>query len=361
MRQKIIILLCFALGSLSLSAQQDAQFTLFPWASLYYNPGMAGEQSNTLCFTGIFTNRYTSLKDNQYLSEIASQTGTTGTGADASSDYEDYLGARDFLINAEFYSRKIRGAIGLSIVGDNIFPFSNVTVRLGYTYRMRIAGGSLGIGFQASLFNQKLDPNKWRYIQDNDPVITKIQELGGTEGPSYMDMDFSLGLHYRAETWDVGLSAVNLLGNSSITLSGGEELKLARQIYLHGGYIWTLPWNPNWTIEPKALIKTDFASYQIDAMILTRYNGVIWGGVGYRINDMASLLIGARPFYNSSNIYLKGLDVGFAYSFTTTKFAYQSRGSFGDFEVMIRYCFDIYKTETFSGYGSSRSIYKNQY
>ena len=136
---------------------------------------------------------------------------------------------------------------------------------------------------------------------------------------------------------------------------------MSRNLYIHGGYTWILPWNPSWELLPQALIKTDLATAQFDIMILTRYNGVFWGGLSYRIQDAVSVLFGARPFYNSSNIYLKGLEVGAAYSFTTSKLGFKPNRSYGDIEVMLRYCFDIYKEEVFSGYGSSRSIYKNKF
>ena len=355
MRKKIIILACFTMTSVTLFAQLDAQYTLFPWASLYYNPGTAGDQNNMLCFTGIFTNKYTEMKENQYFDNQPQPTqGTANT-----QDPDRFIGVRDILVNAEFYSRKIRGAVGLSFLSDHIDVWNIIAIRLGYTYRMKIAGGGLGIGFQANLCNQVEDEAEWRYRDPGDPDIPGTQ---GNAAPSYMNLNFSFGLHYRATTWDVGISAVNLLGNSAVTLSGDIKLiESVRQFYAHGGYIWTLPWDPNWTIEPKVLVKTNLVEYQIDAMILARYNGIIWGGLSYRIDDAVSVLFGARPFYNSTNNYLKGLDVGVAYSFTTTKFGYTRRGSFGDIEVILRYCFDIYKTETFFGYGSSRGIYKNQY
>ena len=63
----------------------------------------------------------------------------------------------------------------------------------------------------------------------------------------------------------------------------------------------------------------------------------------------------------NEKMYLKGLDLGVAYSFTTNSLAYKKHRSFGDIEVVVRYCFDIYKPEVFSGYGNSRYIYKNRY
>jgi len=348
MRKKVIFLVCFIVASVTLSAQEmDPEFTLFPWASMFYNPGAVGEQNNTLCFTGLFSNKYMGFRDSQ----------NPGSSDAQNLKENPFGGSRSFLVNIEFFSRKIRGAVGLSFLKDDIGASqNNITVRLGYTYRMKIGNGNLGLGFQATLANQNLDPTNWRPRDPGDQVIEDYKAA-----PSFMDLDFNLGVHYKTENWDAGISMVNLLGNSSITLSGGDGLLLARQLYIHGGYVFSLPWAPSWTIEPKALIKTELASFQLDAILLARYNSILWGGLSYRINDAVSVLFGARPFFNSSSNYLRGLDIGVSYSFTTTKFGYKDNGSKGDIEVVLRYCFDIYRTETFFGYGSSRSIYKNRY
>jgi type IX secretion system PorP/SprF family membrane protein len=346
-------------GCLTLSAQNDAQYTLFPWAKLYYNPGTTGEQTNSLCFTGIFLNRNTAMKENQWLASQTTATSNKPNGSNndkGGSDWNENIGSRDFMFNVEYYSRKIRGAFGLSFVSDHIAIWNNVTIRLGYAYKMKIARGSLGIGLQAGLLNQSLNKAALRPLEDDDPLLVF------SEDPTELNFDFNFGLYYKTDTWDVGISGVNLLGKQAKqTLSGEGLLNPSRQLYIHGGYNWILPSYPDWAIEPKALIKTDFASFQTDIAVLTRYKGVVWGGLSYRIQDAASILFGARPFYNSSNNYLKGLDVGFAYSFTTTKYGYTKRGSMGDIEVMVRYCFDFYKSEIFSGYGNSRAIYRNEY
>ena len=177
---------------------------------------------------------------------------------------------------------------------------------------------------------------------------------------SWLDLDFCAGLYYKADRWNAGVGVTQIA--EKIRLSGDKKsYEMSRNLYIHGGYTWVLPWDPSWEIIPQALIKTDLATAQFDLMLLTRYNGILWGGLSYRIQDAVSVLFGARPFFNSSNNYLKGLEMGLGYSFTTSKLGYKPDRSYGDIEIMLRYCFDIYKEEVFSGYGSSRGIYKNQY
>lgn len=348
MRKISTLLFFFIFGFLCVNAQNDAQFTLFPWAQLYYNPGSAGEQHNTLCFTALYRQQYLGYKD---VWESETQTETTDENGLESLN----TGGQQILFNMETYLRKLHGGLGLSIVKDKNGVFNNVGVRVGYAYKLNLPVGRLGIGFQVGFLNQSIDPEVYRPLEDADPVIETLKQ---TE--SVFDLDFNFGLYYKAPTFYAGISATQLTGG--IRLSGDKTvLGLTRQMYFHGGYIWTIPWDPAWTIEPQTLIKTDFATAQFDLILMARYNGIFWGGASYRIDDAASLMFGARPFFNSNNNYLKGMDIGLSYSFTTSNLGYKKNRSFGDVELVIRYCFDIYKPEVFSGYGSTRNIYKNAY
>lgn len=333
------ILFVFTMGAF---AQQDAQFTLFQWATPYYNAGAIGEQSNTLCFTGIFRQQYTGWKDYLY-DENGNKTGEYNTSP------------QQLYISMESYLRKLHGSLGVTVIKDKIGYFNNVGVKLGYSFKLRIPTGSLGIVLQAQLLSQKLDPTHFSPTQTGDELIDNMSSK-----ESWLDLDFNFGVFYKADRWNAGIGVTQIA--EKIRLSGDKQtLKMSRNLYIHGGYTWVLPWDPSWEILPQALIKTDLSAAQFDLMLLARYNGILWFGASYRIQDAVSVLFGARPFFNSSNNYLKGLEMGLGYSFTTSKLGFKTDRSYGDIEIMLRYCFDIYKEEVFSGYGSTRSIYKNQY
>lgn len=339
----ILLLLTVVFGVTSY-AQDDVQFTLFPWATSYYNAGGIGEQSNTLCFTAIYGNKYLGWND-VYTDENGAQ-------------MKDKTAPQDFLFNMESYLKKLHGSLGLSLVSDRIGYYNNIGVKFGYSYKLRIGGGHLGIGAQVSLYNQKIDADGFRPIQEGDQVLSDLDE-------STLDLDANLGLLYKTDQWYAGVGVTQLISafdkNQALRLTGERGSQRNPQLYIHGGYTWIIPANPNWELMPQTMIKTDFKVAQWDMMVLARYNGVFWGGLSYRLQDAVSVLFGARPFYNSSNIYLKGLDAGVSYSFTTNTLGYRPNRSFGDIEVMVRYCFDIYKPEVFSGYGNTRYLYKNRY
>lgn len=325
-------------------AQDDVQFTFFPWVTSYYNAGGIGEQSNTLCFTADYSNKYLGWGD---LSSSA-----------INNDTAVHTAPQDFLFSIESYLRKLHGSIGVTLVHDRIGYYSNTGVKLGYAYKLRIGGGHLGIGAQVSLYNQNIDEGGLHPIIDGDPVLQQLSE-------STLDLDFNFGVLYKTDQWYVGLGWTQIVAmfdkKQALRVSGDYGPSRSSQLYVHGGYTWVVPFNPNWEIIPQALVKTDLKTYQWEILALARYNGVYWGGIGYRFQDAISVAFGARPFYNSSNIYLKGLDLGVSYGFTANSLGFKKHRSFGDVEVVVRYCFDIYKPEVFSGYGNSRYIYKNRY
>ena len=341
--QKVgLIVLLTMLATMSGFAQDDAQFTFFPWVTSYYNAGGIGEQHNTLCFTADYNNKYLGWGD---VSSI-------------NNDSAFHSAPQSFLFSVESYLKKLHGSIGATLVHDRIGIYSNTSVKLGYAFKLRLGGGHLGIGAQVSLYNQAMKPDPLNPIQEGDPVLSNLSE-------STLDLDFNFGVLYKTDAWYVGAGWTQIAAlfdkDQVLRVSGEYGPTRSSHLYVHGGYNWVLPFNPNWELVPQALVKTDFKTFQWEVLALARYNGVFWGGLGYRFQDAVSLLFGARPFYNSSNAYLKGLDLGVSYSFTTNSLGYRKHRSFGDVEVVVRYCFDIYKPEIFSGYGNSRYIYKNRY
>ena len=337
MRRSVAILFFVIMCGFGVNAQQDAQFTLFPWANYYFNPGSAGEQHNTLCFTGLFRQQYAGYQD-----------------AIPNTDSSMSTGGQQILFNMESYLRKLKGGLGLSLIKDKNGQFQNVGLRLGYAYKLNLPSGRLGIGFQVGFLQQSLVEAELRPNQIGDPLIDALVK------DPFMNFDVNFGLFYKASNWYAGASATQILTN--VRISGDKTfLKNARQMYLHGGSIYAVPFDPAWTIEPNVMLKTDFSIVQFDLLVIARYNNILWGGLHYRIDDAVSVVFGARPFYSDPNPYLKGLDMGLAYSFTTSKLGYRPNRSFGDVEFVVRYCFDIFKPVYYSGYGSTRHLYKNQY
>jgi type IX secretion system PorP/SprF family membrane protein len=350
MRVRYTLFFLLLLPFISLFAQ-NPQFSFFSWAQPYFNPAAIGEKENHLNFIGFY--RESPMRD----LDSTKAGGTTGTGEDSFKFPQ--IGQRQVLLHIDSYIKKIKGGVGVTFLSDKDGYTEKAGFSIGYAQKFRIRSGKLGVGVQLGLLNQT--PAKESNLDPNQPGDPTLQGLNAAE--SFLDFDMNFGLLYRTPTWYVGLSGTNLIGGG-VRISGSEvsSLSVGRQYYLTGGYILNLRTAVPWSIEPSALIRTSgFAVWQYHVMALARYNDILWFGLSYQHNNAIAVLLGATPFYNSTNDYLRGLELGFAYGFDTKKTGWKKGGTWGDFEIVFRYGFNFYKEKTLTGYGSSRHLYKNQY
>ena len=323
-----MILLAVATGGF---AQQDPQFTQYMYTILPINPGYAGNAG--ICASLHFRQQWAGFKD-----IITKPTGET----------EEYKTApRDMLVSIHSPVKALHGGLGLTIYQDKLGYQSDIAVKLAYSFRLNIKGGTLGIGLSGDFLSRSFQVDKFVVGQSGDATLV------GQMGTSDMHVDFSFGAYYEMqEKWYAGISATQL-----ITTIGGDKdhQKGARHFYIIGGYSFDLPSNPDWSLKPSALIKTDFVMPQIDLTLLASYQNMIWFGASYRMVDCAAVLVGAKPFINSSTAALRGLEIVASYDINTSKIIKHSR-SFGGPEFCIKYCFKIVQQPTIYGYRGTRLL-----
>ena len=348
MRIKYCFVFLFFFSFCTAIAQEDPRISLFPWLNSYYNPGAMGENEQNLNFTGLLRQFSAGIKEDPYASNTKGETEDNN-----GKEKPIKVNGEQIFLNIDSYLKKIKGAVGISFLKDKNAYADNIGFKFGYAARLPVYGGKLGIGVQLGFLNQKPNKDKFHPNDNPDPGIDNISE-------SFLDFDVNFGLQYKAPTWYVGLSGTQLIGG--VRVSGEENhLRLARQLYISGGYIWNLKTPVPWSIEPSLLIRSNFSTWTMDVMAAARYNGILWFGLTYQLQYAVGVFVGAVPFYNNPNVYLKALELGVSYSFSTTKYTFKPSGSFGDFEILIRYGFNFYKEKQLTGYGSSRHLYKNQY
>jgi len=343
MRTKYCFVFLFIFPFYTLFAQEDPRVTLFPWLQPFYNPAAMGEKDNHINFTGVF-------RQHALLAQVKDEEASAGSGSDV---YKKAHGEQ-FLLNMDSYIKAIRGAVGVMFVSDkNGGNFENIHFKFGYTTKIRIQGGKLGIGAHFGFLNMKEVKERFNPNQTPDPVVDMSLQA------SVLDFDMSFGVHYRAPTWHAGISCTQLLGG--VRISGEKNLlHVPQQLYITGGYIWDLRTPAYWTIEPNVIIRSNFTSWSIDVMAAARYNGILWFGISYQLDWAVAAFFGTVPFYNKGDSYLKGLEIGVSYSFPTAKSGFRANGSKGDIEILIRYGLNFYREKPLTGYGSSRHLYKNQ-
>ena len=359
MRIKYCFLILFLFSFYTLFAQENPRFTLLPWLQPYFNPAAMGEKENHLNFTGILRQHAAGMHDiDESDPDLNDPNNNNGGFGNNNKDKPNRIpqNGEQVLLHINSYIKQIKGAVGVTFLNDkNAQQIDNVGFQFGYATKIRVYGGKLGIGVQFGFLSMKpSERSDYNPIQNPDPTITNFTE-------SFLDFDMNFGLHYQAPTWYAGISCAQLLGGVRVSGEPNVIGDVPRQLYITGGYIWNLKTPVPWSIEPSLLIRTNMATWSMNVMAVARYNGIVWFGLAYELDWAVGVVVGAVPFYNHSNAYLKGLEIGAAYSFPATKFGYRSGGSMGDFEILIRYGFNFYRDKTLTGYGSSRHLYKNQY
>jgi len=313
------------------NAQQDPQFTHYMYSDLLINPGVAG--SGGICATGIFRQQWAGFQDTW--TDI--ETGKTETFSTA---------PQQFLVTFHAPVKALHGGLGLVLYQDKYGYQNDIAAKVSYSFKFNISGGSLGIGLAGDFLSRTLEGGRYHPGEDGDPVVA-------TSDISDFYADVSFGAYYlNPNKWYAGISGTHLLTSEG----KNTHQSTSRHFYFYGGYSFPLPFNPNWTMKPSAIIKTDFAKTQYDLTVLAEWNNLVWGGVSWRIdNDAVAILVGAKPFINSSNP-IRGLEIGVSYDITTSLLGYNHSRSFGGPEIMLKYCFTIIPPTSVYGYKNTRLL-----
>ena len=296
-------------------AQFDAQVTQFMFNVQGYNPAAIGGQQMMKVF-GMQRLQWVGLKN---------APSTT-----------------DFFVDVPFKIKKTYHAVGIHFQNDAFGLFVNQRVCFAYAYKQKIGEGFLSIGTSLGFANMTIKgdsvyiPSGGSYHNQSDLEIPKSKE-------SDIGFDMDLGVYYSHPNFDIGFSVLHLT-EPIIRWGENSEFYLSRMYLLSGGYKFKLP-NPNYTIKPSLLVKTDFASWQMDVNLLIEYKMKFWWGISYRIQDAVSLLAGLRV--------LNGLMIGYSYDLPTSKIIMSSSGSH---ELFLSYEFKLDIEKKNSKYKSVRIL-----
>jgi len=196
--KKIIILILAVISVITVSAQQDPQFTQNMFNKLANNPGFAG--SRGVIATSI-------LHRSQWM-------GFSDDGAAAST--------QNFSVDAELPS--LYGGVGLNVVKDNIAEFSNLGLQASYAYRTELGVGQIGMGMSVGMYQSGLNGGALRSAQSGDPAIP----TGDVKGSS---LDIGAGVYYNTQDVYIGLSSAHMT-EPTIEWSDGQNFSLTRHYFL---------------------------------------------------------------------------------------------------------------------------------
>lgn len=296
----------------AVKGQQEPQFTLNPFNHNTVNPGYAGLRE-AICVTGIVRQQWIGLNDEE----------------------NNHVAPETFLVNADAPIRLLHGGVSAVVMQDKIGYFKDVYVKLGYSYNLSLTNGELGIGFNVGFLNKSLDFSKLKPVE-TDPLLQGAQE-------STMFTDLGLGVFYiQPGGLYMGLSSTQLLQGSRELGSGTYTYDLARHYYGTVGYEISFIRNPAYVFTPSIFAKYDGTTAQVDINTLVEYNRKVWGGLTYRLQETAAVMIGLN---------IKDLSIGYAYDIPLSKI-----GGSGSHEVMVRYCFQLELEKTKKSFRNTRFL-----
>jgi type IX secretion system PorP/SprF family membrane protein len=302
MKKIFIIILC-VLSVITVSAQQDPQFSQNMFNKLANNPGFSGARGNIS--TSI-------LHRSQWM-------GVEGAPS-----------TQNFSIDAELPF--LYGGVGLNIVKDNIAQFSNLGLQASYAYRTELGVGQIGMGMSVGMFQSGVDGSDFNYAEPGDNAIP-ISSVSGSK------LDIGAGVYYNTENVYIGLSSAHMT-EPVVEWSDGTQFSLERHYFLIAGYTHDL--NPALLLHPSIYLKSDGATSQLDINTNLIYNKKMWGGVSYRLDEGLILLAGMKVN--------EDLKFGLAYDVTLLNELGNS------LEFMLGYSFNINYDKPVSKYKNPRFL-----
>ncbi len=302
---------CAVVASVSY-AQQDPQYTQYMFDRLSTNSGVAGTSGN-ICVGALLRQQWSGFD------------GAPKTG----------------LINVQGPITSINSGVGLSVYFDKLGQEKSTIARLHYSYHFKPGGGTgtLGVGVYAGLSSRALG-NQWIAV---DPVTQ--DDAIPDNGTSASGFDMGAGIYYVNQKLWAGLSSTQLPETELKNVS----IKNKRHYYAQAGYKHDL--NPDLSLLPSLLIKSDGTSTQFDISALAMYKQMVWLGVSYRTEDAIAPIIGYQMATGKDKKSM--FKIGYSYDVTTSELKNYSSGSH---EIMLNYCFMIKKKEVIEIYGHPRFL-----
>jgi len=220
--------------------------------------------------------------------------------------------------------------VGLFFTNNTAGLFTNNSVLLQYSYKMKLFDGVLGLGLNAGAAWQafrwgsaKAVPEGAESGMGNDYHEADVFPRDSVS----LAFDAGVGAFFSNKKMYAGLSVSHLTA-PNMDHDGSPVLYLPRIFYLTGGYNIPLS-NALYTVKPSTLIKTDFISMQAELTGLLEYDKKIYGGLSYRFQDAFIFIVGMNLF--------DGLYAACSYDLPTSKMI----TSGGSLEVSIRYSFQL--------------------
>lgn len=214
---------------------------------------------------------------------------------------------------------KLTGA-AINIFNDNLGPVSNIEIQAGVGYKKDFSFGTISLGVMPGIYSKTLNGDDLIFDDPNDPFNTGTRE-------SQIKPDVSAGIYFKSrKNFHFGLGVTNIM--SPKFNFGIEDFnnQVARSFNLSGGTIYKI--RRDITLAPTAIVRSDLQTYTLDIGSMLYFKDRIWGGLTYRLEESANVLLG-YSFLDS-----KALKAGYSFEYVIQE---QEAKQPISFEIFIRY------------------------
>jgi len=312
--KKLAVILFFGIITIDLMAQQDPKLTQNMFLAPVFNPGAVG-QTDKICAAASFRNQWGGFPQAPVVSTFSAHSSFSLFGRNH--------------------------GVGLNMLNDNAGLNNDLFFSLSYSYKIDIGGGVLGLGLNAGVANQSLDPSGF---EGADVIDLTGDGAIPQNAASLFGFDMGLGAYYSTERLYFGLSTTHLNETSFDFPEEAAETRMVRHYYAIGGYTIQLP-DPTFELMPSFMVQTDGNINHIYLNTNLRYNKRFWGGVSYTVGGGISALFGIE--------LLNGIKVGYSYDVELSPVIKYNNGSH---EITVRYCFDLSLDKSPQKYESIRFL-----
>ncbi len=296
-----VVLILSVIFSDDVLGQQEAQFSHNMFNNMGINPGYAGLR-NAICATALARQQWVGFRDEE----------------------RNRINPETYSFTVDAPLPFIRGGLALGFLQDQLGYETALGVKLAYSYHLDMDYGKMGIGAQIGFLDKRFDFAELRPITDGDPALI------GSGEESRMMIDGALGVFYQMDQTAWAGISVSQLAQTRREI-GSAEYQLRRHLYVSAGYNYPIPGQPHFVVSPSILFKTDFGSLQTDFNTLITFRERFWGGLSYRIQDAAVVLLG---------LSFEQISIGYSYDITLSPLGRSGR-SWGSHEIFVQYCFSL--------------------
>lgn len=299
---RICIRLLFLIaGTITVSAQTDAQFSQYYEIPSFYNPAAAGSTD------------FLRIRGGARLQWVGIE-----------------KAPKSFLVTGDMPFKLGTQRIGLGLVlnQESAGLYNSLSAGAQFGYKLKKLGGEWSVAVQLGMYDQGFKGSEV-YIPDNDDYHESVDEGIPTTDLHGTAFDIAAGLWYQHPRFYAGVSCLHLT-SPTVTLSkagnnGGSEtsgdtnfqFQARRTVYFTAGC--NIPVNNTlFEIVPSVLVKSDFTFTTGEITARARYRKFISFGVGYRWNEAVIATLAAE---------IKNFYIGYSYDYITSAIHSASSGS----------------------------------